>query len=124
MLTPEDTYMVRRVPMYPGTLVELPRSALSRDELKGKWVHYAEVHGVGQFPLDMLRYDWASPVNFTFDGKDRHGSPLPLHNPSFGFTGLVIATVGATQKARWTPERWRSFMWHIKPMHTERITLA
>jgi hypothetical protein len=108
--TPERTAMVRRVPGHPGTLVELPLANLVTDRSirAYKWVHYAKAEGRGSFPVDMLRYDRAAPVNFTIkDGK-------PVLNE--GETELIIATMTRFRSEPWTKARWASFMWTVSPI--------
>lgn len=120
------TVMVRRVPGHPGTLEELPIACLEFDAryAKHKWVHYAQVAGGGQFPVDMLRYDCAAPVNFDlvekFPGYIK-GEP----NADMGLAGLVVAKLSPHRDphhpAVWTPERWGSFLWWISALKTERL---
>lgn len=111
-----DTYMVRMVPGHTGTLLELPADKLQHAQpgTKLRWVHYAEVDGNGSFPIDMLRYDFAAPLNF---------DPETLEiEPSFGFAGLVIAQASARREPRWTRARWSSFLWGLQELKSEAFT--
>ncbi len=121
--TTEDTLMVRRVPGHPGTLNELPLAQLrrisERDSKKFRWVHYATVKGVGQFPVDMLRYDWAAPVNFALlDGRHGWGTVAEI-DPTHGLEGYWIARFSDRRDPQWTSARWSSFLWGVKHQKTE-----
>jgi hypothetical protein len=106
---PDDTFMVRMVPGHPGTLCQIPAARLMPAN-KIKWVHYAEVNGHGSFPIDMLRYDFAAPLNFSPETKKV--------NHSFGFDGMVVVTATCHRNPRWTTDRWASFNWSIRPIRT------
>lgn len=90
-VTPDDTIMVRRVPGFPGSLVELPIGYLQPCTWSKPCVNVAAVEGKGYFPMDMLRYDSCVPVNFDIaDGRAvlvEGGSvmncwwPAPLNGP-------------------------------------------
>lgn len=121
-VTPDQTVMVRRVPGHSGTLVEQPMSKLRETARKPKYVHYAAVSGRSSFPVDMLRYDDAAPLNFSFVESDSGRVTCEI-DPAFGFDELIVATVSDTKRwpPAWTPERWRSFMWSIREVKTEQI---
>lgn len=111
-VTPDNTYMVRRVPGYPGTLEEVSAQTLKEMTWRPARVVYVRVARAPgfrlPFPTDMLRYDAAAPVNFTLDDEGNPSDP----DPAFGFEGLVVAI--ATPRNRivaWTSERWASFGW-------------
>jgi hypothetical protein len=110
------TVMVRRVPGHPGTLEELPIEALSRANRITR-VHYARVAGVGQFPVDMLRYDFAAPVNFSIDvvGDPGFERVVTTIDPKHGLDGLWVATAAATRRGgdAFTAARWQSFLWRV-----------
>ena len=108
--TPENTIMVRRVPNDPSTMVEMPVAKLKGVTGRYSHIHYAAVHGRGRFPIDMLRYDWATPVSFTLDSEG-----YPVLNK--GETKLIIATVSHPTRT-WTPARWNSFSWGIAELKT------
>jgi len=118
--TPENTVMVRRVPGHPGTLEEMPITKLRVCTFKPTHVHYAEVDGKVGFPLDMLRYEMAAPVNFRIIHENQHYSTEI--DPSFGFEKLVIATCTERKHGTvWTEKRWESFLWRVKPLRTVKI---
>jgi hypothetical protein len=123
--TPDRTAIVRRVPGHPGTLEEMPVGILSKPLYKPRWVHYATAEMLEPhtcFPVDMLRYDVAVPVNFRLGDNCFDDSHNVLVDERMGLTGLVVATT-TTSKAQkaWTPERWHTFGWHVQPLRTERI---
>jgi hypothetical protein len=116
--TDTGTYMVRMVPQDPGTMRECPEGMLLEKKLgKGRkgWIHYAEVSGAGQFPLDMLRYDFAAPANFMF-GPDPHMPGSITTVLDAGCDKLIIAKLGYGKKPLWTTERWASSQWKITPL--------
>lgn len=129
------TVMVRRVPGFPGTLEEMPVSIIqeqARDARRMNWVHYAQIlpptpatrrpsgslrTHLGSFPTDMLRYDFAAPVNFKIEPTVTGDQAVVL--PGFeGFEGLWIASMSTRRMPSWTPDRWRSFGWTIQPTKT------
>jgi len=119
--TPEGTLMVRRVIGHPGTLEEIPLDKVSPAE-KHKFVHYAAVAGskYSSFPVDMLRYDMAAPVNFKLIEED--GRVRTEIDPSFGFEELVVATCTTNRRATaWCKERWSSFLWGLREIKTEAL---
>lgn len=121
--TPEHTLMVRRVPGHPGTLEEMPVSKLSHTDRRPKYVHYASVAGRGSFPVDMLRYEFAAPVNFLLIENEAGIQTMIDH--SFGIDELLVATATDTHHQRaWTPERWSSFLWGLREIKTERLERA
>jgi len=128
-VTPENTIMVRRVAGHPGTLEEMPVDKIKPHAFERKrslFVHYASVSGRGSFPVDMLRYDFASPVNFRLvtlpDGRVRAEH---LANAQGDDGMLLIATVSDKRDAEsfgvWCPARWSSFLWGLEPMFTEQL---
>ena len=112
--------MVRMVPGDPDTMQEVSVASLSVLNEKPNWVHYAEVSGNFGFPIDMLRYDFAAPVNFTFTGDDRHTTVYKPENAVWG-ERLVIAAASLYKQPRWTIDRWRSFCWGIKPLNDVKL---
>lgn len=120
-ITPAGTLMVRRVPGHPGTLEELPaEQILPLDGPKPTKVHYARVGGIlgSSFPVDMLRYEFASPVNFELY-EDGHRTLARLLEGFDGIEGLWVATCTARGAASaWTPARWDSFLWSIMDRRT------
>lgn len=119
--TPTDTYMVRMVPGHPGTLKEMPLARLQPPQagIKIRWVHYAMIDGRGSFPVDMLRYDYAAPVNFELiEDDDRLQVKI---DPTFGSKDMIIARASHERLPRWTDARWNSFLWGVRTMHTEEL---
>lgn len=116
----DPTIMVRMVPGHPGTLREVPVESLCMADSKPKYTHYAKVKGFGQFPVDMLRYDFAAPLNFTIR-KEWTGYRAGDPDPTFGFDCLVVASASRERRTRWTPERWKSFIWRIEEIGTLQI---
>lgn len=130
-VTPEQTIMVRRVPGHPGTLEEMPVSKISPQTYPRKkklYVHYANVSGRGSFPVDMLRYDFASPVNFRLvEATLGRFRAEHLANAQGDDGMLLIATVSdkpwAEDLGVWSPERWSSFLWGLEPRTHPRCAL-
>lgn len=131
-----ETVMVRRAPGHPGTLIEVPVSALSAVE-KGrtKFIHYAAVADSPRraeredpmFPVDMLRYDCAAPVNFEVRADDYHGTVATVADEQFGFgKERVIACVSAHRDPdrAFCKERWGSFLRSIRVIKSETIEEA
>jgi hypothetical protein len=123
--TPTNTIMVRRVPGFPGTLEEIRVDQVSPHPVgkSFKYIHYATVAGVGSFPVDMLRYDSAAPVNFTLEEKFTGPHAVMLPGMDFG-EGLIVADVSDRSMHSWTNERWRSFLWSVRPLWTEKLVLS
>lgn len=120
---PMHTLMVRRVPGHPRTLVQLPVGKLQhlRKDQRPLHVHYARVAGIGQFPVDMLRYDQCVPVNFKLvpDSWGKHTKPeIDL---SFGFGNALVVARAVRRGEPWTVGRWNSFLWSIKPINAEKL---
>lgn len=116
--TPEKTVMVRRAPGCPSTLVELPLADVQRNCWRQALVTYALCMGRGAFPVDMLRYDNAVPVNFKLLPHAYKGVEVELEP---GQDVPIIAVASQSDKLPFTPERWRSFLWNIKILKTERV---
>lgn len=111
--TPNNTYMVRMVPGHPNTLAEIAADKMLHTNGGLKYVHYAAVVGAGSFPVDMLRYDHCAPLNFDLEtGKI---------DPDYGFDERVVARATARKDPQWTTARWSSFLWGIRPLHTEKL---
>jgi hypothetical protein len=114
-----EVVKVRRVPGHPGTLIDVPLRDLSPARGRSKkFVHYAEVRGVGTFPSDMLRYDSCVPVNFEVV-EDEYGRVRAV--PDEEGAPLLVADVTDSATPSWTTERWRSFLWTVTPLRTERV---
>lgn len=109
----EGTIMVRRVPDDPSTMEEMPIDSLSRTNKSDyRWVHYATINGRGVLPVDMLRYDFAAPVNFRL-GSNQYREVEKL---SPGDEELIIARCTSRMGVNpWTDGRWRSFSWVVRP---------
>lgn len=112
---PEGTIMVRRVPGHPGTLEELRVTQVEPIDgsHRQRWVHYARVAGAYSFPIDMLRRENASPVNFDPETGQRLKGVEP-DEP------LTIAKVTDRKIYDWNEARWSSFGWKCDPFHSER----
>ena len=82
---------------------------------KAKWMQYAIVSGQFTFPVDMLRYDCATPVNFTIEDEEK----AVLNE---GETKFLIRRGTRTKNQKWTEARWNSFSWNIKPLKPVKIT--
>lgn len=144
MPTPERTLMIRRVPGHPGTLEEIAIDRLNpylcdpRRLKRMRHVHYATVAGPGQFPTDMFRYDRCTAVNFELVERDRFSGGFtarikaPNHTalinhmlPEADLIGgdeeLIVARVSDRADPGWTAERWRSFLWRLTPLKSERF---
>jgi len=116
MPTPDATIMIRRVPHFAGTLVELPLSALQPCEWSRAYVHLAQVEGSGSFPIDMLRSDECVPVNFTIDA-DNHARIIEGLGNS-----LVIARCMETSiRKPFDSLRWTSFGWRLTHIDCEKV---
>jgi hypothetical protein len=113
--TPDNSYMVRRVPGHPGTLTEVERESLlqlPRTSWRLSHVAYAEVSGRGQFPVDMLRYDACQPVNFDLVRDD--GLLRTKMREGHEGEALIVAKACRGGYAGWTHARWESFMWRLQ----------
>lgn len=111
--------MVRLVPNDPNTLAQLPTAQLSPTDSKLRYVQYAVVAGMGQFPIDMLRYDFAAPANFILS-EDNLGRTIVTPKPYTpnDSLGLVVGRAVERKSLQWTVARWNSFGWNIKPLNT------
>lgn len=126
--TPDCTVVVRRVPGNSSTLQEVDADLIASPLLSPvpksyKYVHYAVVAGPrrsrGSFPVDMLRYDSAAPVNFAID--DENNATV---DASFGYGSevLIVADVSDKPTPQWNRARWSSFGWVIRDLHTEGLS--
>lgn len=116
--TPEGTIMVRQAPGIAATMIEVPVSAITGPNAGYNWLHFAEISGKGALPVDMLRYDYAAPFNFTFDEE----SGLCTLEPGFEDGPLVLVACGRYKHVpAFTPKRWESFQWECKPFKVERF---
>lgn len=126
--TDEEHIMVRAVPDHPGTLIDVPVSALGQPCARYKYVQYAVVNsrivlkdrpGYRQcFPMDMLRYDSCTPVNFTIE--EHFTGPKATLTPDCG-SDFMVADVTLSPAPHWSVDRWRSFGWDCVPRVTTRI---
>jgi hypothetical protein len=76
-----------------------------------RWIHRFRVRGIGQFPIDMLRYDGCFP------SSEQDSGEIALTFSRF-FRSDDINPISLTKIAdtkSWTPEhgRWNSFLWKI-----------
>lgn len=115
-ITPKNTFMVRMVPGHSGTLIETPADKLCATDQRIRWIHYAQVDGRGSFPIDMLRYDFAAPLNFDPVTKEI--------DPSFGFTDLIVCQASGRGHPTWAQGRWNSFLWGLKELPSLPFTGA
>lgn len=126
--TPNGTRMVRRVPGHPGSLCEVPESALdalTAIEVRQECTHvgYAVVEGRGAFPVDMLRYEPCVPANFTLHPDTLRVQVAEMRGARhFGADLPLVAAVCGAFGPHWTPERWESFGWRVRPLRAVRIT--
>lgn len=132
-VTPDRTILVRRAPGHPGTLSEVPVNCVTLPYEKYTWVHYALIKSVhakppySSFPIDMLRYDHAAPVNFDFIqvGEDLVMRPISEDDKIFfkeaGEQLLIAKCTRSGVTDPWTIKRWESFLWTITPLKSERI---
>lgn len=119
----DGTIQVRMVPDDPCTTVNIALDKLRNPDGKYKWVHYAKVSGQFDFPVDMLRYDFAAPVNFTI-GEGELGQITTQFRSTPGlpeWKDLIIARCTRTKQTQWTPARWASFSWQIEEIKTAKI---
>lgn len=118
-----EAVKVRRVPDDPSTMDERIVTALEPVEspTKRRYVHYAKATPLLQqpikpfcryFPVDMLRYDNACPVNFRV--LNDHGVMYAELNT--GEDSLIIARVRPYMQPDWTQGRWASFRWKVEPL--------
>ena len=70
-------------------------------------IKYAAVHGSGEFPIDMLRYDQCWPI------CEKHAHLFSRDN---GERAIVVAT----HAHNFTPARWHSFGWTIALITSDR----
>lgn len=114
----EGTIMVRQVPSVAATMLEVPTSWIEAPVAGYPWIHYAEVSGPGALPVDMLRYDYAVPFNFTLD--DATG--LYTMEPDWEGKPLVVAAMGRYKTVpAFTPKRWESFGWRCHLLKVDRV---
>jgi hypothetical protein len=125
--TPDSTIMVRAIPGMPGTMVEVPCDAVIQSAPSYAVIHYAKVApnlaiGVRLFPVDMLRYDHAVPVNFMLTEEperaelDAWGCEWPTGSPL-----IVAAASNAKRNSPFHPGQWQSFGWECVPYYVEDL---
>lgn len=115
------TIMVRKAPGEPATLVELPVTRLVKvlDSRPRRYIHWAEakcMDGIPTaFPVDMLRREVASPVNFNPE--------TGVIDTTMGWDApMYVAKVTVLRSALWNMDRWKSFGWVLEPRTSERFT--
>lgn len=121
-----ETIMVRMVPGDCRTMREIPIAAIKHPSSKpiGKYIHYAVVSGsIGGFPIDMLRYDFAAPVNFGLSEDEMGRVEAKLTANTREITDqdeLIVAKLSNKKNdpTVWTSARWASFGWTVKPLNT------
>lgn len=118
---PGDTIKVRMVPGDPTTMRELPIAELevssSFSGKKSLKVHIANVRGVGCFPVDMLRYDWAALVDPDIQVHNSEGDIILRGKEPIQVYRLSCRG----HDSGWTVDRWWSFLWSVKPIHSLAI---
>lgn len=67
-------------------------------------VRYAAAIGLGEFPWDMLRYDFCTPAT-------EHDSGLLVYRDEEFVRMIVLKRWDVA--GRWTPDRWNSFRWSL-----------
>lgn len=116
--TADRTIMLRRVPGHPGTTIEKPLQDIAPMDTGSYFAHYAEVVGSNHasFPVDMLRYDFCCPYNFSF--KDNgSGRIVTAIDPAYGRPDrLIVVKISRKSVADWTVARWNSFGWGCVPV--------
>ncbi len=119
-ITPQQTFMVRRVPGAPMTLIELPDTKLVTvlDPRIKRYVHYADVTCMDNmptsFPIDMLRREVAAPVNFDPETGKIEDEYVPSNQ-------AMVAKLTTSQDPQWNLDRWASFGWKLVHRLTERL---
>jgi hypothetical protein len=63
------------------------------------------VEGMGAFPIDMLRYDACYPAS------ERDAATIITSFEGAPIVSRVRLTLSF--KGRYTPDRWRSFLWNV-----------
>jgi hypothetical protein len=116
---PSHAIMVRKVPSMPATLVELPTSSLVKvlDPKLRRYLHMADiknVDGIMVFPIDMLRRECASPVNFN---PETCAVDLSMGEDA----PMMVAKLTTQRDPQWNLERWKSFGWELEHRLTERF---
>lgn len=78
-----------------------------------RYVHLAKVTvRLGEFPIDMLRYDRCMPNTETDSGLIRGSFEHHLRKP----LTVVVRQYSTVQFAPWTVARWQSFGCEIEPI--------
>lgn len=69
--------------------------------------HKVTVEGLGEFPIDMLRYDYCFP--------DTEADSALIMDRRVGTRRVRVVQLTANKFPRWTPGRWASFGWNLVP---------
>ena len=119
----DDRVMVRRVPGDPTTLEEVDVKDVNPvigTKTEGH-VQYARVSGGGSFPIDMLRNECATPVNFTIQ-SDPDNIPWRKAVLNEGETEFVIGRfMRGPEPPQWNFLRWKSFGWTVEPITSKTL---
>lgn len=120
-----EAVMVRMVVGDAGTMERVPIDRLFQPYGKPKWVQYARVWGGSSFPMDMLRYDHAYPVNFYAEQEyfrgTRMGMCIRMKEGYDSDNDLIIGRTADYKNAPWTEGRWNSFAWGIEHVNSIKV---
>jgi len=83
-------------------------------------IEYAAVVGTGQFPFDMLRYDFCSPASESKDCSQLGRLTDPTLSDKATAEEFIKIRVVVVKRVfadcvggDWTPARWQSFGWEL-----------
>lgn len=121
-------YNVLRVPGERATVEEVPERRIEMPSTvrRSFRVHYAAVSSRfarrphAGFPVDMLRYDFAAPLNFHLVDDQVTGGVTCVLDKGFEEWGADLVIASCTQRVNgaWTADRWDSFMWSVQPLRS------
>lgn len=75
--------------------------------VRPRYIQYAKVWPntrINPFPIDMLRYDFCSPFNFTLDTQNNPVKEYPEDS-------LIVVRYTVRSSPDFTTARWNSFLW-------------
>jgi hypothetical protein len=79
-----------------------------------RYIHTARVQGVGEFPLDMLRYDRCTPH------REEDSARIPIDSRRTAGEWVEIQAATDSKVVPWTVARWHSFGWRIEHLQTRK----